>query len=553
MARKKTPTFTVEFPLDTSPADDRELRIRREMYRQIYNAVIGESLKNLKWMRESIAFRAACVLPKGSDKNAETKAKRKLRADTFRALNERYKFTIDHMYTFVALCCKQAPHIGDHTESHGVQTTALRAFEAVQRYAFGQGGKPRFKGYRELNSVEGKQDCCLIIREGGGRLTVKWNGLTMPIILNLRNKWQIQALTEYPTKFIRIVWRDFKEKSRLYVQIAKEGISPQRPQHKIGTGVIGIDLGPSTAAIVGETGAILTDLCPTVEVPAKEIRVLQRKMDRSIRASNPEAFNEDGTWKKGRRNKLVKSNTYKKNQNKVANTQRCLAAERKRSHGELANQALTLGDQIKTENVSIKAWQRSWYGKSIGNRAPAAFMTIVERKLKAHKDGSYTEFSAYKTKLSQVDHTTGLYTKKPLSQREHVFPDGSKVQRDLYSGYLARFVEDHKLDVSQCVEHWAGAESLLRLAASSYTKGARGKVVSISPTLLSPNRETTSETPATEISIEPRCPKEAQSKIADVVGAVAEMQRATRAAKSVRLQNARLKREAESGQEESSP
>ena len=547
MARKKTPTFTVEFPLDTSPADDRELRVRREAYRQINNAVLCESLKNLKRMRESKAFRAACELPKGSNKNADGRAKKKLRSETFETLNEKYNFTIGHMYSFAALCCKQAPHIGDHTESHGVQTTALRAFEAVQDYAFGKKGKPKFKGYKELNSVEGKQDCCLIIRaEGDKRLVVKWNGLTMPLILDLKNDWKIQALTEYPTKFIRVVWKEIKGKTRTYVQIAKEGISPHREQHKIGTGVVGIDMGPSTVAIVGESAAILTDICPTIEVPTKEIRRIQRKMDRSIRASNPDAFNENGTRKKGVRTK-VKSKTYEKDRSKKADIERCLAAERKRSHGGLVNQVLSIGNDIKTEDVSVKAWQRSWYGKSTGKSAPAAFMALAGRRA-VESGGTYTRFSTYKTKLSQIDHTTGVYTKKPLSQREHIFPDGTKVQRDLYSAFLARFVEDHKLDVSQCVEHWAGVESLLRIAALSYTKGARGKV-SINPTLLPINLGTTSETPATKISIGPSCPKEAQSKIADVVGAVAEMQHATRAAKSVRLQNARLAKETKSDEE----
>lgn len=550
MARKKTPSSTVEVPLDTSPSDDREVATRREAYRQIQNAITSESLKNLQLMRESKAFQAACKLPKGSEKNATEKEKKKVRIDTFKALNERYNFTIGHMYVFAKDCCKQAPHIGDHTESHGVQTTALRAFEAVQRYAFGQGGKPHFKGYKELDSVEGKQDCCIILRPDAGRLVVKWNGLTLPLLVDTKNEWQIRALTEYPTKYVRIVWKDFNGKTRLYAQMIQEGVSPHREQHPIGDEKVGMDLGPSTVAIVGETKAMLVDLCPTVDVPVKEIRKIQRKMNRSIRKSNPNAFNEDGTHKKGIRTK-VKSNTYKKDQARKADIERRLAAERKRSHGELANQILSIGHEIKTEGVSILGWQRSWFGRSIGKRAPASLMTIIEQKIKALKDGSYEEFSTYKTKLSQIDHKTGLYTKKPLSQREHVFGDGSVVQRDLYSAFLAKYVFSHKLDISQVSKAWAGAESLLRLAASSYTKGARGKIVSINPTLPSPNGIDGVRVSATEISIEPSPPNRGRCKISEVVGIVAEMQRVTRAEKSVRLQNARLKREIESSEEKS--
>ena len=38
---------------------------------------------------------------------------------------------------------------------------------------------------------------------------------------------------------------------------------------------------------------------PSIENRAKEIRRLQRAMDRSKRASNPDNFNADGTIKKG--------------------------------------------------------------------------------------------------------------------------------------------------------------------------------------------------------------------------------------------------------------
>lgn len=61
----------------------------------------------------------------------------------------------------------------------------------------------------------------------------------------------------------------------------------------------------------------------------------------------------------------------------------------------------------------------------------------LERKAKA-AGGELIEVTTWNTRLSQFDHTTGQYTKKPLSQREHVFGDGvtEPVQRDLYSAFL---------------------------------------------------------------------------------------------------------------------
>ncbi len=52
---------------------------------------------------------------------------------------------------------------------------ATRAFKAMQQYAFGQCGRSRFKGYRQLDSVEGKtntsgirwQDDGVVLEVGG--------------------------------------------------------------------------------------------------------------------------------------------------------------------------------------------------------------------------------------------------------------------------------------------------------------------------------------------------------------------------------------------------
>jgi putative transposase len=65
--------------------------------------------------------------------------------------------------------------------------------------------------------------------------------------------------------------------------------------------------------------------------------------------------------------------------------------------------------------------------------------------------------------------------KKPLSERWHVFGDGTRVQRDLYSAWLARFVDSDRLDASQLEESWAAAEPLLGRAASGLKESVSGR------------------------------------------------------------------------------
>jgi hypothetical protein len=106
------------------------------------------------------------------------------------------------------------------------------------------------------------------------------------------------------------------------------------------------------------------------------------------------------------------------------------------------------------------------------------FMALLRRKTAA-AGGQLLEFSTYRTRLSQFDHTTGEYLKKPLSQRVHVFGDGSgDVQRDLYSAFLARFVvsdgESDRLDARNAALAFPAAKPLLRRAASSEHQPASG-------------------------------------------------------------------------------
>jgi putative transposase len=59
MRRKRTPSFILELPLLTSPADERACAIMLDAARNIANAVLGEGLRRLHPMRESKAYQAA--------------------------------------------------------------------------------------------------------------------------------------------------------------------------------------------------------------------------------------------------------------------------------------------------------------------------------------------------------------------------------------------------------------------------------------------------------------------------------------------------------------
>ena len=52
---------------------------------------------------------------------------------------------------------------------------------------------------------------------------------------------------------------------------------------------------------------------------------------------------------------------------------------------------------------------------------------------------------------------------------------GISAQRDLYSAYLARFVRDNRLDISQAESAWPGADILLEQAISNLKETTTSK------------------------------------------------------------------------------
>lgn len=294
----------------------------------------------------------------------------------------------------------------------------------------------------------------------------------MPLKLDPRDRdgWQAHALS-CRTTYVRILRRNVRGKMLWYAQLVQEGL-PLRKEHlPVGEGVVGLDLGPNTLAAVSDKDATLEPFCPGVADMDREIRRLQRAMDRSCRATNPDAFSADGTYRRGARI-LVRSRRYRALAAAKADIERRLAAERKRAQGELANRVLAQGDIIKTEKLSYRGFQKR-FGRSVKRRAPSLFVSTLKRKA-ASAGAQVIEFSTRTTRLSQYSHDTGEYVKKPLAQRWHVLADGRRVQRDLYSVWLARFVERDRLDAAQCHAHWAAAEPLLRRAASGFSQSASG-------------------------------------------------------------------------------
>jgi transposase len=434
---------------------------RLEAARQLYNACLEEAMRRVNLIRQSKDFNRARSL---KSNNPERKV-------LFKRARERYSFSEYALHSYVTRL--RHSWLGDHIDSNTAQKLATRAYKAVEKVLFGKAKKVRFKGKNQMDSVEGKSNKSGIKWKGEA---VEWSGLQLKALITNNDPVILHGLNS-KVKYVRLVRRKINGRNRFFAQLVCQGKPLIKPKNTLGTGDVGIDIGPSTIATVGDKEASLQQFASELEFNTARIRRLQRKMDRSRRANNPDNYNANGTVKKGKK-RWNSSKSYLKTRNSQANLERKLAAHRKSLHGCRVNSIIRSGDAIKLEKLSYKAFQKL-FGKSVGKRAPGSFVSHL--KSKAERAGGHVvEIPTYSTKLSQTCQC-GRVKKKTLKQRVHQCECGVVAQRDLYSAFLAKHIDPDTfvLQVSQLLSDWQSAEQRLQAAwrtATECNKPATGRL-----------------------------------------------------------------------------
>ena len=447
--------FIHEMPLKVSSKDALILNKRLNAARNLYNACLGHCLKSIKLIRESKDWQKAYILHKSSQK-----ADKKQSKILFKRAKEKYCYS-EYQLHKVAKEIAQQCFINLHLDSLTIQKVATRAYDASEKYYYGKRGRPRFKSFKRFNSIEGKNNASgLRFKDGHVIWNVK-NGkkLALTPLYDLKDKHEVEShALSCEIKYIRLVKSSIKGKFLWYVQLILSGVPKQKEKNKHNVGEVGLDIGPSTIAIVSKKYAKLTSFCDGLKNCHEKIKKLNKKMDRSRRLNNPDNYNEDKTCKSGFKI-WYHSNRYKKLKAQLATEYYKMEKTRKKLHGELINYLLSLGNVFKTEKLSYKSFQKN-FGKSIGMRAPGKFIEKLYRKA-ASANGKVIEFSTYNTKLSQSCHCGRPHNKKKLSERWHKCECGVIAQRDLYSAFLALYVKDNSLNTHQASLAWSVVEPLL--------------------------------------------------------------------------------------------
>ena len=343
--RTSTPSYIVELPLRVNDQQDRFLNKAFEFGRTLYNATLGTALGRLQSMRESKAWRNARNMPQG-----------KARSKAFATIQKSYELSEFGLVTVANNHRKASGR--NHIGAHEAQNIGKTVWRALERYMFHDAGRPRFKSFKQgINSIEGSDNREIMFKPDSK--TIVWRKHKLKIMMPETAYFKEALAPNKRVKFCRVIRRTLKGKKRWYVQLCVEGLAPVRKVYAPQSEVVGIDPGPSAIAYYHEQYAGLTKVAPHVELQEAKIRRLQRKIDRSRRANNPDNFNADGTVKKGR---LVWKNSHRYQQlvSELAEHHRCLASTRKRDHGELVNKLLQIGGTIKIEKNSYRSYQRNF-------------------------------------------------------------------------------------------------------------------------------------------------------------------------------------------------
>ena len=253
---KRTPSFVCEVPLRVTPAQERTLLARLEAARQVRVTCLGQARTRARLVRESKAFQHARTLPRDDP----------ARKACFREARTQHGFSEYALHSYA----QQFGHswLGEHLDSLAIQTLATRAYRAANRLLLGKARRVRFKGKHQLDTVEGKTNTSGI-RWCGDH--VAWTGLKLSARLNRRDSVQAHGLA-CPVKHVRMVRRKLGERNRFYAQLVFQGTPFQKQEHHLGSGIVGLDLGPSALAVVSEQSARLEPFCPEVVPDAQALR-----------------------------------------------------------------------------------------------------------------------------------------------------------------------------------------------------------------------------------------------------------------------------------------
>lgn len=488
--RSQTPSFVVKVKLHLQDNVKKYLNKSFHIADSAYNETLSFGLKRFSAMKKNERYQELLERRREVVKTQENiKKKNKEEAKQIKTqlkeINEELgKIQIDYGLTKYQLSSwilerRKQTEAYQHLNSGELQVISDNAYNTLTQVIFYK-TKPEKLKFRSKYSLEhsfrnreNSTGTRLVESKKTGvayRLYIHKRYTFIDIPMNAFTEYQqVQLLRADKIKYVQIVSKTIRGKQVFYLQIVCQGIPVSKIQK--GEGVTGIDPGISTVAYVSKDSCELVDLVPK-DFARKErlIQNLSRKIERSRRVNNPEAYNENGTRKKDVRLKPL-SKRAKRLAIRRQTAYRKLTEERRKRQGKLVNHIVSQSSVIKIEDLDVKSLQKrkreirinpktgrpfskKRYGKAIFKAAPGYFRTLLLQR--ANSTGCKVDIiSPKKTKPSQYNHITGEFNKKELKTRIYNLTNEiTDVQRDLYSAFLIAHIENDKYLTEELEENF---------------------------------------------------------------------------------------------------
>lgn len=478
---RSDPMHTVRLLLKAGKHDKQIMEKRFRAAHHIHNVVVKHArkcLRKLSYDKEYKALKAeySILLKKDKLSRDDISYKKKL-SQKMNKILRLYGLSEYSFHSYIKVSAKQFRRC---LSSQQIQKEATRVWRGVDNILFGNGKELHFKKFSNFYTISGKSN------KNGVKFhkdtySIEWLGLKIQCKLPRNSGYILESLRSN-ISYCDIERKMFPNGWHYYVIIYLKGDAPRT----LGTAgnkdtVTGLDIGTSTVAAVSDHTAVLLELAPKCNGYNKKIARLIKSMDISRRNSNPGKFRPDGTIDASNKNKWVYSNTYLRNRNKLKSLYRQKKAYIKQSHEEMINRLLEESVHFIVEDMYFKGLQRKArntgrssrvtdikqkdgsvkqvhkykrrkrFGRSLNNRAPASFITILTRKAGLY-GGSVYKVNTKVFRASQYNHVTDDYVKTELSERMKMI-GVHMVQRDLYSAFLLKNSNNelNKPDRDKCI------------------------------------------------------------------------------------------------------
>lgn len=448
-------------PLLTEPYQEHILEKRFKILEHLQNSLIAFELRKLKNLQRTRAFRDLEQQIKETPKEK--------RSSLYRQRQQMIRAAGFSEFAFKDDITPMQKHFSEHIATHVAHRPASDVWRSFEKHLYHGAKKIHFKKRGTLSSAANQQAGTTMSLKNGSFI---WSGgqsknkISLSIRIQPPSTSYEQEMLSREIKYFRVIRKWMKSRYKYYLQITAVG-NPPNKNRIIGEGRVGIDIGTQSIAIASDHAVHLWKLADQVNSHHDRMLALQRKMDASRRSMNPDNYNEDGTIRRGVKLTWIQSKRYKKLSAQVRELQRKNADIRKYQHTCLANYILSLGKQVFVEDMDYRALQRrakkttkdkkgrfnrkKRFGKSLANKAPSMFLTILENKLKQLAGEELHRVDKWSFKASQYDHLSQKYSKKNLSIRTHKLDNGDLVQRDLYAAFLLMNADSSLTHPDQCL------------------------------------------------------------------------------------------------------